>query len=340
MSSVLEVQKNHVTLGYMNKVGTSNRLQLLTGRTHPELAAEIAQNLGIGLADIQLGNFANGEISIRFSESLRGNDVFIIQSHANDVHEAIFEQLLMIDAAKRASARSITAVCPILGYARQDRKAAGREPIAARLIVDMLASAGADRIMGVDLHSGQTQGFFDGPFDHLIAMPLFKKYVKEHFDSDVVFVSPDAGRVKMAERYSSSMGASMAIIHKSRSTTKHNTVEAKHLIGDVKGKDCVIVDDMIDTAGTFCAAADLLKEKGARRIYGLSTHGIFSEPALERIEASAFEKIVVTNTLPIDTHGITKKVDVLSVSKLIADAINAVAHGESVSALFEGQNQM
>lgn len=315
-------------------------MQLLSGRAHPELAAEIADYLDIKLSEVKLSNFANGEISIRFNESLRGNDVFIIQTHGSRVHEAIFEQLLMIDAAKRASARSITAVCPLLSYARQDRKSAGREPIGARLIVDMISSAGADRIMSVDLHSGQTQGFFDGPFDHLIAMPLFKKYVQKHFGQDIVFVSPDAGRVKMAERYSNSLGAHMAIIHKTRSTSKHNSVEAKHLIGNVEGRSCVIIDDMIDTAGTFCAAADLLKEKGAKAIYGLATHGIFSEPALARIEASAFKKILVTNTVPIDAKGVTKKVEVLSVAKLLADAINAVAHGRSVSALFEGQNQL
>ena len=229
-------------------------MQLISGRAHPELAAEIADCLGVKLVDVQLGNFANGEISVKFNESLRGNDVFIIQTQGQKVHESIFEQLLMIDASKRASARSITVVCPLLSYARQDRKSAGREPIGARLLVDMLSAAGADRIISIDLHSGQTQGFFNGPFDHLIAMPLFKKYVREHFGDDVVFVSPDAGRVKLAERYSSSMGAGMAIIHKSRSTVKHNTVEARHLIGEVKGRNCVIIDDMIDTAGTFCAA--------------------------------------------------------------------------------------
>ncbi len=323
----------------MNRVGSSHRLQLLSGRAHPELAAEIAAALGIELAGVKLGNFANTEISLRFHESLRGNDVFIIQTQGSRLHEAIFEQLLMIDAAKRASARSITAVCPLLSYARQDRKSFGREPIGARLLVDMLSAAGADRIMSIDLHSGQTQGFFDGPFDHLIAMPLFKKYVKAHFDSDLVFVSPDAGRVKMAERYSNSMGAGMAIIHKTRSSVKHNTVEAKHLIGKVAGRSCVIVDDMIDTAGTFCAAADILKENGAKSVYGLATHGIFSEPSLQRIEDSAFEKIVVTNTVPVNTDGITNKVEVLSVAQLLADAIDAVAHGDSVSALFEGQNQ-
>jgi ribose-phosphate pyrophosphokinase len=324
----------------MNRVGATHRLQLLSGRAHPKLAAEIAECLGVELVDVKLGNFANGEVSIRFNESLRGNDVFIIQSQGKKVHEPLFEQLLMIDAAKRASARSITAVCPLLSYSRQDRKSAGREPIGARLVVDMLAVAGADRIMSVDLHSGQVQGFFDGPFDHLIAMPLFKRYVKEHFGSDFVFVAPDAGRVKLTERYSSSLGADMAIIHKQRSTTKHNSVEAKQLIGEVDGRICVIIDDMIDTAGTFCAAADMLKEKGAKTVYGLASHGIFSADALEKIEASAFEKVVVTNTVPIDTHGITDKVEILSVAQLIADAIDAVATGHSLSAIFEGENQI
>ena len=324
----------------MNRVVTSQRMLLLSGTAHPDLAAEIAENLGIALTEVQLGKFANGEISIRFNESLRGNDVFIIQTEGFKVHEAIFEQMLMIDAAKRASARSITAVCPLLPYARADRKSAGREPIGARLFVDMLAAAGADRIMSVDLHSGQTQGFFDGPFDHLIAMPLFKKYIKAHFGDDFVFVAPDAGRVKMTERYSSSFNAPMAIIHKTRSTVKHNSVVAKHLIGNVEGKDCVIIDDMIDTAGTFCAAADMLKEKGAKSVFGLASHGIFSGAALQRIEDSAFEKVVVTNTFPVDTHGVTNKVEVLSVAKLLADAMYAVAHSDSVSALFEGQNQI
>jgi ribose-phosphate pyrophosphokinase len=326
----------------MNRVGDTHRLQLLTGRAHPGLAEEIAEHIGVKLANIRISDFANGEISIRFKESLRGNDVFIIQTHGAQelkIHTSIFEQLLMIDAAKRASARSVTAVCPLLSYARQDRKASGREPIAARLLVDMLATAGADRIMSIDLHSGQTQGFFDGPFDHLIAMPLFKKYIKNHLGKDIMFVAPDAGRVKMAERYSSAFHSGMAITHKIRSTEKHNSVIAKHLIGDVKGKDCVVVDDMIDTAGTFCATAEMLKEKGAGKIYGLATHGIFSEPALERIEASPFEQVIVTNTVPIDSKGVTDKIAVLSVAKLLADAISAVSAGRSVSALFEGQNQ-
>jgi ribose-phosphate pyrophosphokinase len=315
-------------------------MHLVSGRAHPELAAEIAEYLDIEVGKVTLENFANGEIRVRYNQSVRGDDVFIMQTHGARVHEAIFEQLLMIDAAKRASARSITAVCPLLSYARADRKASGREPIGARLIVDLLRVAGADRIMSVDLHSGQTQGFFDGPFDHLIAMPLFKQYVSKHIGHDVVFVAPDAGRVKLTERYSSTLGAQMAIIHKSRSTVKRNAVEARHLIGDVKGRNCVIIDDMIDTAGTFCAAADMLRSHGAKSVYGLATHGILSADACERIEASAFEKVVVTNTVPVDTHGLTKKVEVLSVAELLADAIYAVANSISVSAIFEGENQI
>jgi ribose-phosphate pyrophosphokinase len=316
-------------------------MRIFSGRTHPDLAQEIADNLGTHLGKVTIEDFANGETRVRFNESVRGDDVFIIQSHGETVHKAIFEQLLMIDAAKRASARSITAVCPLMSYARADRKAAGREPIGARLIVDLLTVAGADRIMSVDLHSGQAQGFFNGPFDHLIAMPLFKTYIKEHFGgNDVVFVAPDAGRVKLTERYSSTLGTSMAIIHKSRSTTKRNTVEAKHLIGEVKDRNCVIIDDMIDSAATFCAAAEMLKERGAKTVVGLATHGIFSEGAYERIEKSAFEQVVVTNTVAVDPQGITKKVVVLSVAKLLADAIDAIANGSSVSAIFEGQNQI
>ncbi len=325
----------------MHRTGKGRRIQLLTGRTHPALAQEIADRLQLELADIELSNFANGEVRLRVNESLRGNDVFIIQAHYGRVNQAIIEQLMMIDAAKRASARSITAVCPFLGYARQDRKAGGREPIAARLIVDLLSVAGADRIMSVDLHSGQTQGFFDGPFDHLIAMPLFKNYIRENLDlKNTVMVAPDAGRVKMAQRYSTTLGCDLAIIHKHRSTTTANKSEARYLIGNVKGKVCITVDDMIDTAGTICTAAELLLKRGAKEIYGLSTHGVFSEPALQRIKESAFTKIVVTDTLPTDAHLKEKKIETLSIAPLIAGAIGAVFADESLSALFEGNNQI
>lgn len=327
----------------VNRTGKGRRIQLLSGRTHPDLAEEIAQRLNIPLSTVELADFANGELSIKVRESLRGNDVFIIQAHSGRVNRSIIEQLMMIDAAKRASARSVTAVCPFLGYARQDRKSSGREPIGARLIVDLLSAAGADRIISVDLHSGQIQGFFDGPFDHLIAMPVFKRYLKDTFKiSDVVMVAPDAGRVKMAERYSTALGCELAIIHKHRSKTERNVSEARYLIGDVKGKICITIDDMIDTAGTIVTAADLLNQHGAKAIYALSTHGVFSDPALERLQNSAFKKVVVTDTLPTASAGASKvsKIETLSIAPLIADAIAAIYADESVSALFEGDNQI
>ncbi len=330
---------NHGRLLFMNKA-EQRQLKLLSGRAHPALAKEIAKRLKVRLADVKLGNFANGEISCKLLESVRGDDVFIIQTHSPNVNESIMEQALMIDAAKRSSALSITAVCPFLGYARQDRKSSGREPIAVKLVVDMLASAGADRIISVDLHSGQTQGFFGGPFDHLIASPILRAYIKEHLKGDLVIVSPDAGRVKSAERYASFLDCEIAIVHKHRSTSHHNTVEARYLIGDVKGKTCVIVDDMIDTAGTICSAANLLAENGAKKIYGLAAHGLFSDPALQRINDSAFTKIIVTNTLPMQFKSKEKKIEVLSIAPLIADAIHAIYSGKSVSELFEGQNQI
>lgn len=314
---------------------------LLSGSTLPALANDISKILNVELSPVSLGKFANGEISCKLGESVRGRDVFIIQSHGGEnINDSIMEQLIMVDAAKRASARSITAVCPFFGYARQDRKASGREPITTRLIVDMLSVAGVDRIMSVDLHSGQSQGFFNGPFDHLIAAPVLKDYIRKNIANDnMVIVSPDAGRVKSAERYASSLECPIAIIHKQRSHIKHNTVEAKHLIGDVVGKTCVVIDDMIDTAGTICAAADLLAEKGAKEVYGLTTHGIFSDPALERINKSAFKKVVATDTLPIKTGLENPKIEVVSIAPLIASAIKAVYAGLSVSALFDGQNQ-
>ncbi len=317
-----------------------HHMQIITGRTHPRLADDVAKTLGVSVTPIELSNFANGEIYCKLTESVRSDDVFIFQSHGTSVNESIMEQVIMIDAAKRADAHSITAVCPFLGYARQDRKAGGREPISARLVVDMLAAAGADRIMSVDLHSGQAQGFFNGPFDHIIAMPILKQYIADNFSSDdIVIVSPDAGRAKSAERYSSALGCSMAIIHKNRSTKKRNSVEAKYLIGEVEGKICIIIDDMIDTAGTICAAADLLAENGAKEVYGITTHGIFSDPAMKRIDESAFTKVIATDTLPLKS-GASSKIEELSIAPLIASAIEAIFSGESLSALFDGQNQM
>lgn len=314
------------------------QLHLIGGRSHPTLTEDVAKRLGIKPCDIKLGTFANGEISVKLGETIRGADVFVIQTHSRSVNEAIMEQAIIIDACKRASAGSITAVCPFLGYARQDRKSSGREPITAKLVVDMLAHAGADRIMSVDLHVGQIQGFFDGPFDHLVGMPILTTFITDNFNlDDLVIVSPDAGRAKTAERYSSFLGCGMAIVHKQRSYVKHNVAEAKYLIGDVKGKQCVVIDDMIDTAGTMCAAATILKEHGAKSIYGLATHGVLSDPALERIEASDFKKVVVTDTLPLPKK--SKKIKVLPIGQLLADAISAVHSGDSVSALFGGKNQ-
>lgn len=309
---------------------------MLAGRSHLKLASQIARRLKVPLSGVELGNFANGEISCRIEESVRGCDVFIIQTHYPNVNDHIYEQALIIDAAKRASAKSITAVCPFFGYARQDRKSRSREPIAARLTVDFLAVAGADRIITVDLHSGQTQGFFNGPFDHLITTPILQKYLTRLPKKNLVIVSPDAGRVKLAERYSSALGCDMAIIHKNRSASKRS-VETKYLIGEVKGKTCVVVDDMIDTAGTICAAANLLAENSAADIYCVATHGLFSEPAIQRIEDSQFKKVIVTDTVPI-TLAKKSKIEVLPTAPLIAKAISAVFEGKSVSALFGGHN--
>ncbi len=318
-----------------------HRLQIMSGRAYPELATEIAKLLGVSMHTVQLGNFASGEISCRLGESVRDSDVFIVQTHYNNVNDSIMEQAIMIDAAKRASARSITAVCPFLGYARQDRKSMGREPITARLIVDLLATAGADRIISVDLHAGQIQGFFAGPFDHLIARPILCEYIRKNFNSDeLVIVSPDAGRVKSAERYGSDLSCDIAIIHKQRSTSKKNSVEARYLIGDVKGKFCLIVDDMIDTAGTLCAAAEILTANGAKAIYGVATHGVLSDPAMENIDKSDLSGVIVTNTLPAGDNLKSDKITVLSIAPLVADAISAVFAGNSVSALFDGKNQI
>lgn len=314
------------------------QLQILSGRSHPDIALAIVRELGIKLCPVELSDFANREINVRILDSVRGNDVFVIQSHSGNVNDAIMEQAIMIDAVKRASARSITAVCPFFAYARQDRKASGREPISARLMIDILVQAGADRMMSIDLHTGQIQGFMDGPFDHLTARPVLTDYLSQNFSKDnTVIVSPDAGRVKSAERYSNALNCSMAIVHKHRSGSSSRPVEARHLIGDVKGKTCILVDDMVDTAGTLCAAAELVAKQGAKQVYGLATHGLFSGSAKERINKSSFVKIIVTDTVPQDKA--MKKVMVLSVAPILAAAIKEVYNGGSVSALFPGGNQ-
>jgi len=287
---------------------------------------------------VQLTRFANSEIRCKIERSVRGADVFVIQTHSNPVNDAVMEQAIMIDAVKRASARHITAVCPFMGYARQDRKSSGREPITAKLVVDILKVAGADRIVSVDLHTGQIQGFFDGPFDHLIAMPVLVRYLQKKLGKDCVIVSPDAGRVKLSEKYANRLGADLAIIHKKREL-KGNDAEALHLIGDVRGRHCVVIDDMIDGAGTVCAAAKQLKQQGASAVSVLATHGLFSDPAAERLSKSEIDYLAVTDTLPLSLELANPKIEVVSVVDLIAEAIGAIFEERSVSALFNGENQ-
>jgi ribose-phosphate pyrophosphokinase len=314
------------------------RLELFSGRSHPALAHEIAAHLGVQLGEANLREFANGEIHCRYGSSVRGTDVFIVQTHCGPVNDTIVEQLIMIDAAKRASAKRITAVCPYYGYSRQDRKATGREPITAKLVADMLQTAGADRVVSVDLHSGQIQGFFDLPFDHLTAMPVLVDQLRRRGVDDLVVVAPDAGRVKVAERYSQQLGTDLALVHKRRPRGSANQVEALQVVGDVEGRHCVLIDDMIDTAGTICAAAELLADRGAADVWAMATHALLSDPAVERLAKSPISRVVVTNTLPIAEERRIDKLHVVSVAGLIADAIDAVFEDTSVSEIFGGDN--
>jgi ribose-phosphate pyrophosphokinase len=322
---------------------TKKKLHVVSGRANLPLAEEIAANLGVELGEANCANFANGEIHSRFGESVRGMDVFIIQSHGANgdmsINDAIIEHLQMVDAARRASAKRITAVMPFYGYGRQDRKAEGREPITAKLVANMFAVAGANRLMSVDLHSGQIQGFFDGPFDHLVAMPVLVDHLQHHMGDDLVVVSPDAGRVKVAERYANVLHADLAIVHKRRIKGARNAVEAKEVVGNVAGRTCVLIDDMIDTAATLVAAADQLVEQGASQVCAAATHGVLSGPAIDRLKNSVIAKVVVTNTLPLPTEKQIDKLEVLSVAKVIADAIDAVFEDTSVSEIFGGANQ-
>ncbi len=319
---------------------TKKHLQLYAGRSHPDLAREVASSLGVTLGDANLVDFPNTELRATFGESIRGADVFILQSHAAPVNEAIMEQAIMLDAAKRASAKRITAVCPYYGYGRQDRKAKGREPITAKLVADILTAAGADRIVSVDLHSPQIQGFVDGPFDHLLAAPVLEAHIRREMgDDEYVMVAPDQGRTKVADRYAQHLGMDMASVFKRRAKDKIAVVEAVGVMGDVEGRRCVLVDDMIDTAGTICAAADILMDKGASDVWCIATHGVLSGPAVDRLKNSKLSKVVVTDTLPIDSDKQFDKLEVISIAPLIADAIRAVFEDSSVSELFGGENQ-
>jgi ribose-phosphate pyrophosphokinase len=322
---------------------TKKRIHLLSGRSNLALAEEIADHLEVELGHPNLVDFANGEIYSRLGENVRGADVFVIQTHGAtetmSVNDAIMEQLIMIDAARRASAKRITAVIPSYGYARQDRKAENREPITAKLVANMFAAVGTNRLMSVDLHSGQIQGFFDGPVDSLTAMPVIVDYIRENLPEDLVVVSPDAGRVKVASRYTNVLHADLAIVHKRRLKDVKNAVEAIEIVGEVEGRTCVIIDDMIDTGATLCAAAEQLKARGADDIYALATHGILSGPAIDRFKNSVISKVVVTNTLPLPSEKQIDKIEQLSVAKILAEAIDAVFEDKSVGEIFGGANQ-
>lgn len=316
---------------------TRKRLMIFSGRSYPELGRQIAGHLGIGLGKVELKTFSNGELYVRYEESVRGSDAFVIQTCSEPINDHIMELLLMIDALHRASAKRISAVIPYYGYSRQDKKTLAREPISARLVADLIRVAGANRILTMDLHAGQIQGFFSGPMDHLTAVPLLASYISRNIGDDVVVVSPDAGRVKMAKKYADHLGVPIAILHKRR--PGHNQAEVLHIVGEVKGKTAVLVDDMIDTGGTLAASSQALVDAGAREVYACATHGIFSGPARERLDASPLKKVVVTNTLPIPDERRSEKVEVLSIASIFANTIASVFKDESVSELFGGDNQ-
>lgn len=326
------------------EVVTKKRMMIFSGSSNPELAREVADHLGMRLGLVQHDQFANGEVYARYEESVRGADAFVIQSHVSlpdgmSVNDFIMEQLVMIDALKRASAKRIVAVVPYYGYSRSDKKSLGREGIAARLMADMYEAAGVKRMMSVDLHTGQIQGFFSDPFDHLTARPLLEQWVRDNTaPEDRVIVSPDAGRVRLTEKFANQVGAGIAILHKHRDPTKHNVSETRNVIGEVDGKTAILVDDMIDTAGTICGAAKLLKERGAKSVVALATHPVLSGPARERLDASEIEQVVVTNTLPIPKERRSDKLVVLSIAPILASALKAVFEDQSVSEIFSGDN--
>jgi len=317
---------------------SSKRLVLIAGRSHPELAQHVAKELGIDLVDTQAYDFANGEIFVRFEESVRGCDAFVLQSHTEPINKWIMEQLLMVDALKRASAKRITVIAPFYGYARQDKKHRGREPISARLIADLFRTAGADRLMAVDLHTAQIQGFFDGPVDHLFALPLLVRYVADSVEDRrlITVVSPDAGRVRVAERWTDLLGAPLAIIHKRRDPDVPNEAKVQEVVGEVDGRICVLIDDMIDTGGTIVKAAEALFDNGASKVIVAATHGILSGPAVERFNGSRVSEVVVTDTLPIPEDRRFDKLTILPVAPIIARAISEVFTDGSVTSMFEG----
>ena len=318
---------------------TQKNLMVFSGRAHPELADQVAAELGTDLVPTSAYDFANGEIYVRYEESVRGSDAFVIQSHTAPINQWIMEQLIMVDALKRASAKRITVVLPFYGYARQDKKHRGREPISARLMADLFKQAGADRLMAVDLHTAQIQGFFDGPVDHLMALPILADYVAEHYgDQQLAVVSPDAGRIRVAEQWSERLGgAPLAFIHKTRDINRPNESVANRVVGAVEGRICVLVDDMIDTGGTITKAADALFGAGAAGVVIAATHAILSGPAVDRLKNCSAAEVIVTDTLPIPADRMFDKLTVLSIAPLISKAIREVFEDGSVTSLFDGR---
>lgn len=313
------------------------RLVIASGRAFPALAEEIASELGVHLLPTTAYDFASGEIYVRFGESVRGSDAFVVQSHCAPVNQWLMEQLIMVDAMKRASAKRITVIAPFFPYARQDKKHRGREPISARLVADLFRTAGANRIISVDLHTAQIQGFFDGPVDHLWALPLLADYVRSRVDrSRLTIVSPDAGRVRVADVWSDRLAAPLAIIHKRRDPRVPNQSRVHEVVGQVEGRTCLLVDDMIDTAGTIVQAAEALQESGAAQVIVAATHPILSGPAVDRLKNSVISEVIVTNTMPIAQDRMFPKLTVLSIAPMIARAVREVFDDGSVTSLFEG----
>jgi ribose-phosphate pyrophosphokinase len=321
------------------KRATEKNLMVFSGRAHPALAEQVAEELGSGLVPTSAYDFANGEIYVRFEESVRGSDAFVIQSHTSPINEWIMEQLIMVDALKRASAKRITVVLPFYGYARQDKKHRGREPISARLMADLFKTAGANRLICVDLHTSQIQGFFDGPVDHLMALPILTDYVREKYgEQQLAVVSPDAGRIKVAEQWSARLNnAPLAFIHKTRDIDRPNETVANRVVGEVAGRVCILVDDMIDTGGTITKAADALMADGAAGVVIAATHAILSGPAVDRLKNCQATEVIVTNTLPIPAEREFDKLTVLTIAPLISQAIREVFEDGSVTKLFDGR---
>jgi ribose-phosphate pyrophosphokinase len=320
--------------------GPQKRLMLFSGRSNPELAERIADKLGLTLGEVELKTFANGETYVRYDDSIRGSDAFIIQSGNPPVNDHLVELLIMIQAAKLASAKRITAVVPWYPYSRQDKKSRPREPITARLVADFLEAAGVDRVLTMDLHAGQIQGFFNVPVDHMTALPLFATYYRDKglYGEKVVAVSPDPGRAKMARRFGQMLEADLAIMNKVR--PEHDTAEVSEVIGNVQGKVAIMSDDIIVTGGTLIAGAEALKEAGATEVYACATHGLFPGDAFEKIAASSLVEVTVTDTVPIDKLNQPGKINVITVSKLLAETILNVFADDSVSAIFAGENQL